>query len=80
VAVTGQLVLEFDYQETQPMLASEPSTVNLKSPYAQVEWQAIVAALRAERERRQKRGLPFPAADQMVVVNGVLLPLRTPPP
>lgn len=76
-AVTGQLVLEFNYQEIQPM--PEPSTMNFKSPYTSVEWQSIKDALTAERGRRQKRGLPFPAADQMAVVNEVLLPLRTPP-
>jgi hypothetical protein len=49
----------------------------LRSPYSDAEWRAIVAALGAERERRAKAGMPFPQADQVEVVRGVLRPLRT---
>lgn len=52
------------------------TTLDLRSPYTKAEWDAITAALGSERERRQKRGLPFGHREQMGVVDQALRPLR----
>ena len=57
--------------------AREPAhRVDLRSPYSSAEWQGIVAALRAERARRKVEHLP--RADQMAIVDEVLLAFRRP--
>jgi hypothetical protein len=52
---------------------------DLRSPYTASEWEAIKAALRVERERRQKRELAFPEREQQRVVWETLRPLRENP-
>lgn len=51
-------------------------TPDLRAPFSKAEWTAIVAALRAERKRRNVEHLP--RAEQMAIVNGVLLSMRRP--
>ena len=59
-------------EDGQPI---QPSRVNLQSPYSAAEWTAIVAALRAERKRRNVEHLP--RADRMAIVDEVLLRMRS---
>jgi hypothetical protein len=49
---------------------------DLRSPYTAAEVAAYSAALRAEHERRQKGGQPFPQADQAELVRETVRPLR----
>ena len=49
---------------------------NLRAPFTKPEWEAMVAALRAERKRRNVEHLP--RADQMQIVDEVLLSMRRP--
>jgi hypothetical protein len=50
--------------------------LDLRSPYSAAEWSAIAAGLKAERERRQKLGRPFPQEDQSALAREVVRPLR----
>ena len=59
--------------------APEPlsiAKVDLRAPYTSDEWARITEALKAERERRSKRGQPFPQADQVAAVNEAVRPMR----
>jgi hypothetical protein len=50
--------------------------LDLRSPYTAAEWEVASAALRAEKERRHRRGEPFPQADQARAVREAVRPLR----
>lgn len=58
------------------LIAKEAPMRDGKAPYASQEWTAIVAALRAERDRRAKRSLSFSQAEQAALARETAKGLR----